>query len=377
MTRRFLLLCILAILQSCSSVHWNIIEREDCTPSLLFPQTIVLDSTLSVVSWIRVGDHVVMTVPNDNAVIHVYSYPEFKFESQYLLYGRAADEYLSANLVEGNINDTFALYDMNNKFIKEYEFNSLGITEISKVDLKGKNARRSSVLPPYVNILRISDDVHLFRIADATIEELRLIGLTDWKEYGDLYDMLTIRDKNVDQYMDYFCCLDATSDYIVRAYETIDKIDIYKFDNEQFHPWLSIESTPLKITGDSYYFDRSIMPENHIQKIVGEVFMSNVGSRETAILALRAPDFLGRFLSTIPYNGESFLSFFTRELDAASSEQRLRGGVVDNIGDFDHALNCTCAIVDCSSRLGMPKERMDKVIERDKQKRRSYEREHE
>lgn len=255
MTSRYLLICILVVLTSCSPVHWKIIEKGDCTPSLLSPQTILLDSTLSVLSWSRVGDHVVMTVPNDNAVIHVYSYPEFEFESQYLLYGRAADEYLSANLVEGNINDTFALYDMNNKFIKEYAFNSQGISEISKVDLKGKNTRRSSVLPPYVNILRISDDVHLFRIADATIEELRLIGLTDWKEYGDLYDMLTIRDKNVDQYMDYFCCLDATSDYIVRAYETIDKIDIYKFDNEQFHPWLSIESTPLQITGNSYYFD--------------------------------------------------------------------------------------------------------------------------
>lgn len=129
-------------------------------------------------------------------------------------------------------------------------------------------------------------------------------------------------------------------------------------------------------SGDSYYYDKSIMPENHIQKIVGEVFMSNVGSRETAILALRDPDFLGRFLNTIPYHGESFLSFFTRELDAAAQEQQVKGGVVDNIGDFDHALNCTCAIVDCSSRLGLPKERMDKVVERVKQKRRTNEREH-
>ncbi|MDO4995769.1 MAG: hypothetical protein Q4E69_01185 [Bacilli bacterium] len=128
-------------------------------------------------------------------------------------------------------------------------------------------------------------------------------------------------------------------------------------------------------SGDGYYYDKSIMPENHIQKIVGEVFMSNVGSRETAILALRDPDFLGRFLSTIPYNGESFLSFFTRELDAAAQEQEVKGGVVKNIGDFDHALNCTCAIVDCSSRLGLPKERMDKVVERVKQKRRANERE--
>ena len=41
--------------------------------------------------------------------------------------------------------------------------------------------------------------------------------------------------------------------------------------------------------------------------------------------------------------------------------RKVKGGVVNNIGDFDHALNCTCAIVDCSSRLGLPKERMNKA----------------
>lgn len=126
-----------------------------------------------------------------------------------------------------------------------------------------------------------------------------------------------------------------------------------------------------------YFADKSIMPENYIQRFVGETLMNNIGERETAIMALKDPDLFGDFLDSIPYNNETFLSYFSRELDNADREQKVIGGVTRSIGDFGHALDCIDAVFTCSERLRLPRRRMDKVVERAKQKKKTNEREHE
>ena len=125
-----------------------------------------------------------------------------------------------------------------------------------------------------------------------------------------------------------------------------------------------------------YFADKSILPENYVQRFVGETLMNNIGERETAIMALKDPDLFGDFLDSIPFNNESFLSYFSRELDLADGEQKVTGGVTRSIGDFSHALDCISAVFTCSDRLRLPRQRMDKVVERAKQKRKTNEREH-
>ena len=135
------------------------------------------------------------------------------------------------------------------------------------------------------------------------------------------------------------------------------------------------EAISIKLWEDfsSYYIQSgSMMDENYVQRYAGEILMNNMGVRETAIISLKSPDLLGNFFDSIPYKGETFLSYFSRELDAADKQQKI-AGKYDGIGNFDHMLNCVEAICDCHDKLQLPKERLEKK----KGKMKIIEREHE
>lgn len=121
----------------------------------------------------------------------------------------------------------------------------------------------------------------------------------------------------------------------------------------------------------------SLMPENYVQRFVGESLMSNIGEKETAFMTLTNPDAFGEFLDSIPYNHGTFLAYFDFMLGKADEEQIISSNRVRSIGDFNYVLDCLDAIFACSESLRVPRRRMDRVIERVKRKRKINEREHE
>lgn len=126
-----------------------------------------------------------------------------------------------------------------------------------------------------------------------------------------------------------------------------------------------------------YMANDSIMPENYVQRFVGETLMNNIGERETSILALKNPDFFGEFLDTIPYEQETFLSYVTRKLDEAARQQTIVGDRRNGIGNSDFVLDCVDAIITCSDKLSLPRKRRNKVLEKEKNKGKTNEREYE
>ena len=68
--------------------------------------------------------------------------------------------------------------------------------------------------------------------------------------------MLDGRDKARNQYLDYFYCIDATQEYVVRAFERIEEIDVYKSSSHDYYdPYLSIKTDVNFLSEDTYYLD--------------------------------------------------------------------------------------------------------------------------
>lgn len=251
------LICVLSLLafmvQGCVSAEWRIVSKEKCESTRVIPDKIVLDSTLALRTWERVGDYVVMLLPgNVGEVVHIYTFPEFGFCGSYLRYGRDSDEYLSMNLMGGNFNNSFSLYDMNNKIIRQYSVSDLQLDEVSIFPMHDLGTDKGNLLPSYVDILRIDDVRFLFHVSDRTSEELILADINGRRPISRLCDMLTYRDWTKDQYLEYFYQLDASATHVVRAFENLEKIDIYKIFPTEIKPSVSIEGSSKQMSGDIY-----------------------------------------------------------------------------------------------------------------------------
>lgn len=252
------LICVLSILafmvQGCVSAEWRIVSKEECESTFVMPDKIVLDSTLALRTWKRIGDYVVMLIPgNAREVVHIYTFPEFDFCGSHLRYGRDSDEYLSMNLMGGNFYNSFSLYDMNNKMIRQYSVSDLQLDEVSRSQMHDLGTDKGNLLPSYVDILRIDDEKYLFHVSDRTSEELILADINGHRPISRLCDMLTYRDWSKDQYYDYFYQLDASAAHVVRVFESLDKIDIYKIFSTEIKPSLSIEGASKQMSGEIYY----------------------------------------------------------------------------------------------------------------------------
>lgn len=66
-----------------------------------------------------------------------------------------------------------------------------------------------------------------------------LLDIFDWKICGDVVAVMT---SDLDQYLCYFQYIDSNGKYLVRAFESIEKIDIYRIDaGSEVCPEVAIE----------------------------------------------------------------------------------------------------------------------------------------
>lgn len=239
--KRLIPIIFLLTVSGCSETVWRV-ERK---PETVYTEGVQserlhADSLLDIFDWKICGDVVAVMTSDREGIVKLYSYPDFIYLGEDLRYGRGPEEYLSANWAADIRKGMISLYDMNKRVINEYRVGTDGLQKAGQAEMSG--SQDGSPLPPYVRIVRLSDEKVICQIADPHTNHMVCVNMDTWEQESDLADMLRDKDSDLDQYLCYFQYIDSNGKYLVRAFESIEKIDIYRIDaGSEVCPEVAIE----------------------------------------------------------------------------------------------------------------------------------------
>lgn len=91
-----------------------------------------------------------------------------------------------------------------------------------------------------------------------------------------------------------------------------------------------------------------------VQHQISDILVDTMGAEAASTCVLKSPDLMGRFLESVPYKGETLLSYLDGHIDLAVREfRRISSG---DLGHSFEVLNCCEAICDCRDKLQLPSE---------------------
>lgn len=205
--------------------YYTTIIKNDAIKLELCSEIVYPDSLVTLYNWCLLDDNIVIYTPQNDGIIQLWSWPELNYKNKFIRIGRGPDEFISANWAECALSDKLVLYDIPGKKIKSYAIQKDSLFLCQACDLIGTNAQETSLLKPYVNILQVNDSIYVMRASDRSQDELSVVDLSNKKVLSFYKDILK-RDGAKDQYLAYDYLLKTNGRYIIKAYESFDRIEI-------------------------------------------------------------------------------------------------------------------------------------------------------
>lgn len=226
--------CIILVI-ACTErqdTYYTTIIKTDVIGTELCSDIVSPDSTVTLFNWCLVDDNLAINSSQTEGIIQLWSWPGLHYKNKVLKIGRGPGEFISANWAECALNNKIALYDIPSRRIRSYVIQRDSLFLCLDYDLIGTNAEEKSLLKPYVNILQINDSIYVMRASDRSRDELSVVDLSN-KNILSFYRDILKRDRTKDQYLGYDYLLKTNGKYIIKAYESFNRIEILELSDDK------------------------------------------------------------------------------------------------------------------------------------------------
>lgn len=194
-------------------------------------------------------------------IIQVWSWPELNYIGDFLNRGREHSEFLTVNWCERGAEDRVNLYDIQNRRLRSYAVDKDTVILKNEYPLIGENRNDKSMLKPYVAAMQIRDGIFVLRASESRYDELSVVNLAGGEELA-LYEDIMPRSADADQYLEYNYLMSTNSEYIVKAYENYNRLEILKItDGYQIVPKVVIWGDERTVDLEHFYYNDVVCAE--------------------------------------------------------------------------------------------------------------------
>lgn len=166
---------------------------------------------------------VIFSPDNEDGAVNVFSVPGFNLKYAQIRRGRGPGEFLGLNWADSKLEDVVTIYDITNKVIRSLDVLADTLTLRNEYKITATN--KDGLTMPYAAMIQLDDSFFITRAVDRTSHAVELWNMATGENTAIIPDPLD-RDPKEEQYVNYDYHMGYGNDCLVKAYETLDRIEI-------------------------------------------------------------------------------------------------------------------------------------------------------